>query len=319
MSTGHHVLTLPALNGQTWPIAFSPDSRLLVTNTSGPIPAGLGAADSGQQMDTLRLWEIASGTELLLLPGGNSSVRAVAFSRDGRVLAFSGPSQDIRLWDLRRGKEVRRLTGFAADVTSLAFSPDGSRLVSGLSDSTLLVWDLAEIQASRKTVSLSEKVAMQAWNDLAGDAKTAFAARGALADSPERSVALLKSLLTPARPAKVERLRRLLADLDSEVFATRETAQKELAAIGESAIPALNEALRGEPTPEARRRIQALLDKLQGPVAQPDVLRALRAAAVLEDIATPEARRVLERLAQGTPEARLTREAKAALQRLERR
>jgi hypothetical protein len=167
--------------------------------------------------------------------------------------------------------------------------------------------------------SLSETEATRAWNDLAGDAKTAFAARNALADSPEGTVALFKRLLTPARPAKVEQLRRLLADLDSEVFAVRETAQKELGVMGELAAPALEQALAREPSAEARRRIQALLDKLQGPVTQPEVLRALRAVAVLEDIASPEAQRVLETLAQGTPEARLTREAKAALELLQRR
>jgi hypothetical protein len=47
--------------------------------------------------------------------------------------------------------------------------------------------------------------------------------------------------------------------------------------------------------------------------------RALRAVAVLEQIGTPEARQVLEVLRQGPAEARLTREAKAALTRLARR
>src|SRR5207253_2481728 len=178
-------------------------------------------------------------------------------------------------------------TGLAADITSLAFSPDGGRLVSGLSDSTLLVWDVAEIRTKRDAGGLSEAEAMRAWGDLAGEPRSAFAARGALADSPESAVALFKKLLTPARPADAQRLRRLLADLDSDVFTVREAAQKDLAALGELAAPALEQALAGEPSPEARRRIQALMDKLQGPVTQPEVLRSLRAVAVLEDIATP--------------------------------
>ena len=40
---------------------------------------------------------------------------------------------------------------------------------------------------------------------------------------------------------------------------------------------------------------------------------------MLEAIGSPDARQVLETLATGLPEARLTREAKAALQRLARR
>jgi hypothetical protein len=42
-----------------------------------------------------------------------------------------------------------------------------------------------------------------------------------------------------------------------------------------------------------------------------------RTAAVLEQVASPEARKVLERLANGPADAAVTREAKAALHRLD--
>jgi hypothetical protein len=45
-------------------------------------------------------------------------------------------------------------------------------------------------------------------------------------------------------------------------------------------------------------------------------LRAARAVALLETIATPEAQRVLEHLAGGEAEAPPTQQAKAALERL---
>ena len=51
----------------------------------------------------------------------------------------------------------------------------------------------------------------------------------------------------------------------------------------------------------------------------PETLRAVRAVEVLESINIPKARQLLTQLAKGTPAARLTREAKATLQRLERR
>ncbi|HKB38490.1 MAG TPA: hypothetical protein VKD72_18755 [Gemmataceae bacterium] len=71
-------------------------------------------------------------------------------------------------------------------------------------------------------------------------------------------------------------------------------------------------------TAEAHRRLTALLRWLRRPVADPETLRALRAVAVLEDVGTPPARKVLEALAKGSVEARLTQEAKAALARLAR-
>jgi hypothetical protein len=47
--------------------------------------------------------------------------------------------------------------------------------------------------------------------------------------------------------------------------------------------------------------------------------RGLRAVEVLEHIGTPEARRVLATPAEGAVEARLTKDAKAALERLAKR
>jgi len=44
-----------------------------------------------------------------------------------------------------------------------------------------------------------------------------------------------------------------------------------------------------------------------------------RAVAVLEDIATPAARQVLETLSKGAPAARQTQESRAALERLSQR
>jgi hypothetical protein len=94
---------------------------------------------------------------------------------------------------------------------------------------------------------------------------------------------------------------------------------KELAGEEELAAPALRKVLEGKPSLEVRKRVESLLDALKEPVTSSEKLRLLRAVETLERADSPEARALLERLAQGTPEARLTREAKAALQRLARR
>jgi hypothetical protein len=67
-----------------------------------------------------------------------------------------------------------------------------------------------------------------------------------------------------------------------------------------------------------RRRAEALLDRLCGPITDPEQRRAVRAVAVLEDAATADARKLLAKLAGGAPDARLTQEARAALERLRR-
>jgi hypothetical protein len=68
---------------------------------------------------------------------------------------------------------------------------------------------------------------------------------------------------------------------------------------------------------EIKRRIQEVLTALEtpGPLSA-DVLRESRAVIALEHIGTREARETLAALAKGVPDARLTREAKAALEQL---
>ena len=86
--------------------------------------------------------------------------------------------------------------------------------------------------------------------------------------------------------------------------------------LGEIAKPALTKALAGDPSREARKQMEELLDALDRSLAG-DRLRMLRAVEVLEMLGSPEARGVLKRLAGGAPEAFLTRQAKAALERFD--
>jgi hypothetical protein len=69
---------------------------------------------------------------------------------------------------------------------------------------------------------------------------------------------------------------------------------------------------------EVRQRVERLLKKMVGQTGGEPV-RELRVVETLELAGGPEARQVLQTLAAGAPEARLTREARAALKRLEAR
>ena len=79
---------------------------------------------------------------------------------------------------------------------------------------------------------------------------------------------------------------------------------------------ALRRGLARAPSLEAQRRIETLLEGAGTLTGNPDYLRQLRMVETMEIIGGPEARRLLERLASGFPEARLTREAKATLGRM---
>ena len=164
--------------------------------------------------------------------------------------------------------------------------------------------------------TISAKRLEELWNELASaDAAKAYRALQTLVTTPAQSVHLLRQRLPKSAGVDAARLARLLTDLDSEQFAVRGKAARELEKRGESARPALRKLQSESRSAEARRRAQQLLDKLEGPTR----LRAVRAVEVLEHLGTPEARHFLQKLSGGIPEARLTQEAKTALERLDRR
>lgn len=113
-------------------VAFSPDSQRLAT---------------GGTRNTVKVWEVRTGTELQTLRGHNGDVYTVVFSPNdnGRWIASGGEDTTVKIWDSRTGEEVLTFRGHTGLVSSLAFSPDGLRLYSGSRDTTVKVWDLTQL------------------------------------------------------------------------------------------------------------------------------------------------------------------------------
>ncbi len=111
--------------GAATSVAFSPDGKHVCS-------AGAG---------TVKVWEAATGEELLSIPAHERLITSVAFSPDGRRLASGSEDQTIKIWDVATGLETLTLSGHKATVTGVTFNPDGHQLASSSADSTVRLWD----------------------------------------------------------------------------------------------------------------------------------------------------------------------------------
>lgn len=306
-------------------MAFAPDGRVLATeNNDG----------------TISLWEVASARERGLLgqpstPGGvqpgamgvrvmtssgaADSASTLAFSPDGRTLVARSPDHSIRVWDVHSAKELRQFKGHHGRVEAVAYAANGKTVASASDDTTVLIWDVSNLSRPAKSpaIELSAKDVESLWAVLLGDdAAKAVQSIRQLAAAPKQVVPFLTERIKPAAPVAPQKLEQWLRELDSESFAVRDQATRELEKLGELAVPPLEKVLASQAALEVRKRAEQLLEKLSGKVLTAEQIRVVRAVEALEQLGNPEARQLLETLAKGAPGALPTHEAQAALDRL---
>jgi WD40 repeat protein len=126
-------------------VAFSPDGRLL--------------ASGGGRDGEIRFWDPSThrlvGKPLRAAGGPEPTVDAIAFSRNGHLLASAGSDGLLTLWDpgTRRpvGAPLRAGPGLATGIdgwrAAVAFSPDGQLLATGDGRGVTRMWDVVSHQA----------------------------------------------------------------------------------------------------------------------------------------------------------------------------
>lgn len=273
------------------------------------------------------VWDVVSGRVVGRITVGADHMRITPNGRFLVTLDATG----VSAWDIATGRQVvhhrpdpRKLEFEGRDQTAgLAVSPDGALAVTTRFDRTALVWDMSGAMRVANRAPLTADELATAWATFTdGKPESQFARMWRLVDRSDAALPFLrdrvKAGVVPFTPPAPGTLRALVADLDDDDFATRESAEKTLGGLGEACRTTLADAVRGTKSPEQKMRLTRLLTKLDtSPVAElrkEDVPLAW-ALAALERIGTPEARDVIRVMASGPPASRLTREANAALDR----
>jgi WD40 repeat protein len=126
-------------------IAFSSDSRLLVTGRS------LDAA--------ARVWDVATSRQVAVLQH-DDIVEGVAFQPGGNLVATASMDGFVKLWDASAGREIARLAmDKNAPAYRVAFSPDGDTLAAAGNQFNAKTWETA---SGRELVRLPHNDTVQA-------------------------------------------------------------------------------------------------------------------------------------------------------------
>src|SRR5205807_2376718 len=108
---------------------------------------GRFAASGSHEDHKVRIWEIATGKEVVQLRFDEKLITGLAFSPNSKMLASTRYAGVVQLWDIATGKELRRMAEKQDEVNRVAFTPDGKILTTASSDAggdhTIRFWDPA--------------------------------------------------------------------------------------------------------------------------------------------------------------------------------
>ncbi|AUT03129.1 hypothetical protein CLI64_23465 [Nostoc sp. CENA543] len=111
--------------GRIHAVTFSPDNTIIV---------------SAGAEKTIFLWDVSGSGELGRLYGHSSTVRTIAISPDGKLMASGDDHGDLKIWNWQTRQEIDQIN-IRLPVRTLAFSPDSKTFVSGGDDCSVKLWD----------------------------------------------------------------------------------------------------------------------------------------------------------------------------------
>lgn len=142
-------LVLLPLSGTSRPRVLASFSDLVLDATFSPGGSHLAAAGAD---NSIRVYEVPSGREQLVIQQHADWVNGIAFSHDGRHIASASRDRSARIFDAKTGELETTYTGHDGPVQAVVFSPDDKLVCSAGRDKKLHIWDVKE---GKKTNEIS--------------------------------------------------------------------------------------------------------------------------------------------------------------------
>ncbi len=143
-----HQCSLKLEKGKSYPVAFKPKFRFIsqFKGHEGSLLALAFAQDgktlaSASKDGTVRLWDVGSKKELLVIRAHPPGAKAVAFGPQGKRIASGGWDKTVKVWDVATGRKLREFD-VKSSVQSVAWSRDGRYFAAGCNKGVLKVWDV---------------------------------------------------------------------------------------------------------------------------------------------------------------------------------
>jgi len=107
-------------------VAFSPDGKKIAA----------AGADR-----TVRVFEVETGKQLVLIEDHADWIFEVAFSPDGKRLASAARDKTSKVFDVEKKESLVTFPTHALPVYTVSFSPDGKTIATGGEDNRIRIWD----------------------------------------------------------------------------------------------------------------------------------------------------------------------------------
>jgi hypothetical protein len=291
-------------------VTFSPDGKLLATG--------------GHCCTTLDVWSVASGKRVCVVRS-TTNFQGAAFAPGGVSVVCSETDGRPYLYHLIAEKVLHRFGPPEEDGYNLRFTPDGKLLAiigqttdrdPNARQQSIFLVEVPARALNPAAAQVDDAPLETLWAELGTDNELKLQRiRKAFRTAPKPAVALFGTRVLPVSRAKQAKVEEWIAALDDPAVARRDDAMKRLRRAAHAYAPLLQAALEQAGPGERRNRLTFLLGRTKEKAAPVALIKALRVVALLEKIATPDATALLRALADGAPRARLTVEARAALER----